>query len=108
MIKLSLIIFAKFHYLKNVFILETLEEDKIKRTIDCLQAELNVLLQEDQRGASCVNKLWNAEHSKKTDKLPYPPQSVKEQQHNCYDFRREIKEEISKKFNLLRMFLKRQ
>ena len=71
----------------------------------CKKNVLNVLLEKDQRGTACVNKLWDAEHQK-TDKFPYPPQSIKKQQHNCYDFRRRIKEEISKKFDKLKPFIK--
>ena len=76
-------------------------EEEVKKFVQCLFEEQQKLTLADQQSATCVNKLWMAEHGQNNGQT-YPITGVKKQQNNCYDLRRELKNVINIKFELMK------
>ena len=81
-------------------------EEEVKKFVRCLFEEQRKLTLADQQSAKCVNQLWMAEHGQK-DGQTYPISGVKKQQTNCYDLRRELKNAMNMKFELMKPLLER-
>eukprot|EP00111_Clytia_hemisphaerica_P021003 TCONS_00061943-protein len=85
---------------------DELDEEGVKTFIRCLFDEQTKLTFADQQSAICVNKLWKAEHGQIHGQT-YPTLGVKKQQTKCYDLRREFKNAINMKFELIKPLLER-